>query len=118
MRRLVTRMHRWFGRRGGPYNPDVYRIATPEVDPWGLSVSLEHFAEQVQALCVRRTILSMDAFVSRLQSGVLPHDAVALTFDDGYLDNLSRPSQSWRLPAFLPPFLTTGQIGTDEEFVG
>lgn len=117
MRRLVTRMHRWFGRRGGPTILMYHRIATPEVDPWGLSVSLERFAEQVQALCVRRTILSMDAFVSRLQSGVLPHDAVALTFDDGYLDNLLQAKpilEAAGVPATV--FLTTGQIGTDEEF--
>src|SRR5271165_453487 len=83
-------MHRWFRRRGGPAILMYHRIATPDVDPWGLSVSPKRFAEQVQALRARRTMLSMDALVARLKSGDLPHDAVALTFDDGYLDNLGQ----------------------------
>ena len=94
-----------------------HRIATPDVDPWGLSVSPERFAEQVQALRARRTMLSMDAFVARLQSGDLPHDAVALTFDDGYLDNLRQAKpilEAAGVPATV--FLTTGRIGTGEEF--
>src|ERR1700733_9441343 len=117
MRLLATRMHRWFGRRGGPAILMYHRIATPEVDPWRLSVSPERFEEQVQALCMRRTILSMNAFVSRLQSGVLPHDAVALTFDDGYLDNLLQAKpilETAGVPATV--FLTTGRVGSDEEF--
>ena len=117
MRRLVRRLHRWFRRRGGPAILMYHRIATPDVDPWGLSVSPERFAEQVQALRARRTILSMDAFVARLQSGDLPHDAVALTFDDGYLDNLHQAKpilEAADVPATV--FLTTGRIGTGEEF--
>jgi peptidoglycan/xylan/chitin deacetylase (PgdA/CDA1 family) len=94
-----------------------HRIAAPDVDPWGLSVSPGRFAEQVQALRARRTILSMDAFVARLESGDLPHDALALTFDDGYLDNLrqAKPTlEATGVPATV--FLTTGRIGTREEF--
>ena len=59
----------------------------------------------------------MDAFVARLQSGDLPHDAVALTFDDGYLDNLLQAKpilEAAGVPATV--FLTTGRIGTGEEF--
>ena len=53
----------------------------------------------------------------RLQSGDLPHDAVALTFDDGYLDNLRQAKpilEAAGVPATV--FLTTGRIGTGEEF--
>ena len=117
MRRLVRHLHRWFHRRGGPAILMYHRIATPDVDPWGLSVSPERFAEQVWVLRARRTILSMDTFVARLQSGDLPHDAVALTFDDGYLDNLRQAKpilEAAGVPATV--FLTTGRIGTDEEF--
>jgi peptidoglycan/xylan/chitin deacetylase (PgdA/CDA1 family) len=117
VRRLVRRLNRWFRCRGGPAILMYHRIATPEVDPWGLSVSPERFAEQVQALRARCTILSMDAFVVRLQSGDLPHDAVALTFDDGYLDNLRQAKpilEAAGVPATV--FLTTGRIGRNEEF--
>jgi peptidoglycan/xylan/chitin deacetylase (PgdA/CDA1 family) len=117
VRRLVKRLHRWLRHRDSPAILMYHRIATPDVDPWGLSVSPERFAEQVHALRARRTILSMDAFVARLRSGDLPHDAVALTFDDGYLDNLRRAKpilEAAEIPATV--FLTTGRIGTGKEF--
>ena len=117
MRRLMRRLYRWFGRKGGPAILMYHRIATPDVDPWGLSVSPERFAEQVQALRVRRSVLSMHAFVARLRSRTLPHDAVALTFDDGYSDNLRRAKpilEAAGVPATV--FITTGRIGADKEF--
>jgi peptidoglycan/xylan/chitin deacetylase (PgdA/CDA1 family) len=117
MRRLARRIRRWFRPRGGPAILMYHRIATPEVDPWGLAVSPERFAEQVEALHTYRTTLSMDSFVARLQSGDLPHDAVALTFDDGYSDNLlcAKPIlEAAGVPATV--FLATGLIGSGEGF--
>jgi peptidoglycan/xylan/chitin deacetylase (PgdA/CDA1 family) len=117
VRRLVKSLHRWSRRRGGPAILMYHRIATPDVDPWGLSVSPERFAAHVQTLRARRTILSMDAFVARLRSRDLPHDAVALTFDDGYSDNLRQAKpilDAAGVPATV--FLTTGRIGTGKEF--
>jgi peptidoglycan/xylan/chitin deacetylase (PgdA/CDA1 family) len=117
VRRMLRRLHRLFGRMGGPTILMYHRIATPEVDPWGLSVSPERFAAQVQALRAHRTMLSMDAFVARLRSRDLPHDAVALTFDDGYSDNLRHAKpilEAAGVPATV--FLTTGRIGTGKEF--
>jgi peptidoglycan/xylan/chitin deacetylase (PgdA/CDA1 family) len=117
VRRLVRRLRRWFHRRVGPAILMYHRIAMPGVDPWGLAVSPERFAEQIQALRARRTTLSMDTFAARLQSGVLQQDAVALTFDDGYLDNLCQAKpilEAAGVPATV--FLTTGRIGSDEEF--
>jgi peptidoglycan/xylan/chitin deacetylase (PgdA/CDA1 family) len=117
MRWLARRMRGWFRRRGGPAILMYHRIATPDVDPWGLSVSPQRFTEQVQALLARRTVLSMDELVARLQSGALPHDAVALTFDDGYQDNLRQAKpilEAADVPATV--FLATDWIGTGEEF--
>src|SRR6516162_10003870 len=117
MQRVVRRLHRRFRPRGGPAILMYHRIATPDVDPWGLSVSPERLAEQVQALRTHRTMLSMDAFVGRLRSRDLPHDAVALTFDDGYSDNLRQAKpilEAANVPATV--FLTTDRIGTDEQF--
>jgi peptidoglycan/xylan/chitin deacetylase (PgdA/CDA1 family) len=117
MRRLVRRIRRWLGPRGGPAILMYHRIATPAVDPWGLSVSSQRFTEQVQALSASRTTLSMDSFVTLLRSGQLPHDAIALTFDDGYVDNLLRAKpilESAGVSATV--FLATGLIGPGEEF--
>jgi len=94
-----------------------HRIAMPEVDPWGLAVPPERFAEQLEILRKHRTILSMESFVGRLQSGDLPCDALALKFDDGYIDNLLRAKpilEAVGVPATV--FVTTGLIGSDEEF--
>jgi peptidoglycan/xylan/chitin deacetylase (PgdA/CDA1 family) len=94
-----------------------HRIAAPDVDPWGLSVSPERFAAHVQALGAHRRMLPMDVFVARLRSRDLPHDAIALTFDDGYSDNLHQAKpilEAAGVPATV--FLTTGRIGTGREF--
>jgi peptidoglycan/xylan/chitin deacetylase (PgdA/CDA1 family) len=117
MRRALGRLHRWFRRMGGPAILMYHRIATPDLDPWGLSVSPERFAAQVRALRACRTMLSMDAFVARLRSDDLPHNAAALTFDDGYSDNLSQAKpilEAAGVPATV--FLPTGRIGTGREF--
>jgi peptidoglycan/xylan/chitin deacetylase (PgdA/CDA1 family) len=117
VRQMWRRVHRWFRRRGGPAILMYHRIAKPDVDPWGLSVSPERFEAHLQALRAHRTMLSMDAFVARLRSRDLPRDAVALTFDDGYSDNLCQAKpilEAAGVPATV--FLTTGRIGTDKEF--
>jgi peptidoglycan/xylan/chitin deacetylase (PgdA/CDA1 family) len=117
MRRLMRQLYHWIRPSRGPAILMYHRIATPEVDPWGLSVSPERFVEQIQVLSAHRTPLSMDAFVQRLLLRRLPGDAVALTFDDGYLDNLRKAKpilESFGVPATV--FLTTGRIGTNEEF--
>ena len=117
MRRLLRRVYRCFRPKGGPSILMYHRIARPDLDPWGLSVSPEQFAAHMHALCTCRTMLSMDAFVARLTLGNLPHDAVALTFDDGYSDNLCQAKpilEAAGVPATV--FLTTGRIGTGKEF--
>lgn len=117
MRQIVRRVRRWLHPRGGPVILMYHRVATPEVDPWGLAVSPDRFADQVQALCARRTSLSMDAFVAYLQSGDLPRNAVALTFDDGYKDTLLQAKPILEAAGVsASAFLATGLIGTGEEF--
>lgn len=117
MRRLLRRMRDWFRPKGGPAILMYHRIAKPDVDPWGLSVSPERFADQVEALRAHRTTLSIDDLVDQLQSGDLPQDALALTFDDGYVDNLLRAKPILEANSVSATFfLPTGLIGTREEF--
>jgi peptidoglycan/xylan/chitin deacetylase (PgdA/CDA1 family) len=59
----------------------------------------------------------LSEFVSRLEYGTLPDKAVAVTFDDGYVDNLHEASPrlaSARVPATL--FLATGFVGQRHEY--
>ena len=94
-----------------------HRIARPAVDPWGLAVRPEHFEDQLSVLERTRRPFSMSEFVHRLERGTLRPDAVAVTFDDGYRDNLraAQPRLAARgIPACL--FVTTGAVGQGREF--
>jgi peptidoglycan/xylan/chitin deacetylase (PgdA/CDA1 family) len=60
------------------------------LDP-GLAVSPENFDRQCAYLARHYRVISLDEVVERLNQGKdLPAKAVALTFDDGYLDNYTR----------------------------
>jgi peptidoglycan/xylan/chitin deacetylase (PgdA/CDA1 family) len=59
-----------------------HRVADVEHDPLGLAVSPANFASQIDAL--RERIVPLE----QLASGDFPDGAVAITFDDGYADNL------------------------------
>jgi len=60
------------------------------LDP-GLAVAPEHFDRQCAYLKRHYRVISLDEMVTRLIEGEpLPAKAVALTFDDGYLDNYTR----------------------------
>ncbi len=59
------------------------------IDP-GNSVSPEVFEQHVQFLANHRHVVSMDQLVEQLEQGEpLRPGTVAITFDDGYLDNLT-----------------------------
>jgi peptidoglycan/xylan/chitin deacetylase (PgdA/CDA1 family) len=88
-----------------------HRIADDPVDHWGLSVSPVRFGEHLDVLRSTRHPLPLAEFVRHLVAGTLPPNAVALTFDDGYVDNLLAGKP--RLAAADVPatvFLTTGFV--------
>jgi peptidoglycan/xylan/chitin deacetylase (PgdA/CDA1 family) len=94
-----------------------HRIADEPVDYWGLAVSPGHFEEQLSVLRRTRQPLPLMEFVHRLVDNTLPMDAVALTFDDGYVDNLTAGLP--RLVAADMPatvFLATGFLDRREPF--
>ena len=75
-------------RRPRPAILVYHRVSSVRHDPWGLAVSPKRFEEQIAYIKRHRTVMSMEEFVGRLRSRTLPSDAVAVTFDDGYRDNL------------------------------
>jgi peptidoglycan/xylan/chitin deacetylase (PgdA/CDA1 family) len=94
-----------------------HRVAEPPWDPWGMCVPPALFREQLQALKAHRALLSMDELVEGLLAGALPPQATALTFDDGYSDNLlvAKPIlEEIEAPATL--FITAGMIGENRAF--
>jgi peptidoglycan/xylan/chitin deacetylase (PgdA/CDA1 family) len=94
-----------------------HRIADEPIDNWGLAVSPAHFEEQLQVLRRTRHPFSLTDFVRNLVAGALPQNAVAVTFDDGYVDNLTAAKP--RLVAADVPatvFLATGYLDRPDEF--
>jgi peptidoglycan/xylan/chitin deacetylase (PgdA/CDA1 family) len=95
-------------RRPGPTPPGTvllyHRIIERTDDPLGLCVSPEHFAEHVSVLR-RRDVVSLD--------DVGPGQ-IAITFDDGYADNLVAAELLGDLPATL--FVSTGHVEAGAPF--
>jgi peptidoglycan/xylan/chitin deacetylase (PgdA/CDA1 family) len=117
MWRVIQRIKRVVDSRAEPAIIMYHRVATPPFDPWGLSVSPQYFLEQMLILKHLRIPLRMDEFVSRLAQGTLPRLAVAVTFDDGYRDNLevAKPILT-KVDVPATVFLSTGSIGTGKPF--
>src|SRR5262245_44463727 len=117
VRRMLSALARRLGPRGRPVILMYHRVARVPCDPWGLAVSPERFAEQIDVLVGRRRVIALGALAGALARGDAPRDAAAVTFDDGYADVLTEAVpvlERYGCPATV--FLTTGAIGRDGEF--
>jgi peptidoglycan/xylan/chitin deacetylase (PgdA/CDA1 family) len=102
-------------RIGGAVILMYHRIAVPQADPWSICVSPRNFSDQLEALQQTRRVVSLRQLVSDLEEHCLTDETVAITFDDGYSDNLhaAKPLlERFALPATF--FLATGYIGRRE----
>jgi peptidoglycan/xylan/chitin deacetylase (PgdA/CDA1 family) len=89
----TTRARRVVGRRlAGTAHAGVvlcyHRVADVPSDPWSLAVPPERFAEHVRLLADGFEPLPLDRLVTLVAERRAPRGAVAVTFDDGYADNL------------------------------
>jgi peptidoglycan/xylan/chitin deacetylase (PgdA/CDA1 family) len=94
-----------------------HRVAELAADPWGLAVTPRHFAEQLDALRDYGRTVGLRQLTAALLDGTLENRSVAVTFDDGYADNLhaAKPLLERKdIPATV--FVTTGAIGGTREF--
>jgi peptidoglycan/xylan/chitin deacetylase (PgdA/CDA1 family) len=94
-----------------------HRVYDTDFDPLLLSVSPDNFDAQMTYLRRRYALLSLEELRGALGKGSVPRGAVAITFDDGYGDNLrnARPIlDRHRIPATV--FVTTGYTGSGREF--
>ena len=94
-----------------------HRISEPDLDPWGLSVSPDHFTEQLEVIKKYFYPLSMQEFLGHLQRGKVPNRSIVVTFDDGYMDNLHHAKpllERSDIPATM--FLVTEAIVEEQIF--
>jgi peptidoglycan/xylan/chitin deacetylase (PgdA/CDA1 family) len=99
--------------RGGPLVLLYHRVAAERPDPMALMVSPEHFAEQLELLSARRAPVPLEEIVA----GEAPSDAVAVTFDDGYVDvyDAALPAlEAAGVPATV--FVSTGHVESGRAF--
>ena len=104
----------------GPNRPIIlmyHRVGHATPDPWQLSVTPTHFQDQLEWLAKTRIVLPMRAFIDRHVAGTLPPTATAITFDDGYADNLIEAQPILKhagLTATL--FVVSNAIGRPQSF--
>lgn len=93
-----------------------HRVAEETCDPWGLCVSPRHFDEQMAALAERRAANDLAAF-ARPAGFSRDGSRLAVTFDDGYVDNISEALpilEKHDIPATI--FVVAGTLGNKREF--
>ena len=94
-----------------------HRVASLELDPWALCVTAQHFAEHLEVLKKEARPISLKQLVQAHRQGQIPDRAVAVTFDDGYADNLysAKPLlELYDIPATV--FVASGYVGHQHEF--
>jgi peptidoglycan/xylan/chitin deacetylase (PgdA/CDA1 family) len=94
-----------------------HRIGDPGRDPWRLAVRPERFAEHLHVLRHNARPMGLRQLTKELRERTLKPGAVAVTFDDGYANNLyeAKPLlERYKVPATV--FVTSGMVGRGREF--
>lgn len=94
-----------------------HRISTVAPEPNWLAVSPSHLVEQLAYIRAKLNPMSLADLAAAVARRSVPPRSVAVTFDDGYHDNLSQALprlEAANMPATV--FVTTGFIDANEEF--
>jgi peptidoglycan/xylan/chitin deacetylase (PgdA/CDA1 family) len=114
--KTVKKFSRWLRARmlGGALILGYHRISSTPRDAYQVCVSPENFGEHLHALRKYTRPISLFELVNHLKHGSLPKKSVAITFDDGYADNLynAKPLlEKFEIPATV--FVCTGYTGRE-----
>ncbi|MGH7303982.1 MAG: polysaccharide deacetylase family protein [Candidatus Rokuibacteriota bacterium] len=102
-----------YARPGAAFPILGYHRVNDDHDPFFPSLPSAVFESHMAYLARSYRVLTVESLVERMQQGTVPRNAIAITFDDGYRDNLAHAAPilaRYGLPATI--FLTTGLIGT------
>ncbi len=91
----------------------TFHRVNDEGDPFMPSQPTAIFAARMAHIARHYRVLAVEELATRLQEGRVPRNALAITFDDGYRDNLTHAAPILKrlgLPATI--FLVTGHIDT------
>lgn len=94
-----------------------HRVAPKDIDPWFLCVTPENFEAHLQVLKRYAQPMSLRELAIAQQTNSLPERAVAITFDDGYANNLYQAKPllaKYDIPATV--FVSTGYTESNKEF--
>lgn len=96
-----------------------HRIAVSTDDPLMLCVSPSGFEKHLQFLTKKYNVISLSELSRRTTSGSLEGNEAAVTFDDGYQDNLNNALpllEKYNVPATI--FISTKSFGGKASFEG
>lgn len=118
----MTRLPPFIRRAFGGAQPEgvvllYHRVTELESDPHHLAVSPARFKSHLDAIVRLGVPMSLAAMLDAARRGSLRAGAVAVTFDDGYADNLTSAAPLLAeagVPATI--FLSTGAIVNGREF--
>jgi peptidoglycan/xylan/chitin deacetylase (PgdA/CDA1 family) len=88
-----------------------------DLDPWRLIVTPEHFVEQMQVIREFYRPVALQSLNQQVQTRKHVPRSIAITFDDGYADNLhfAHPIlEKLEIPATV--FVVSGFVGREQEF--
>lgn len=118
-RRMAGRLPRWSApqwprnRAGQRFLILTYhRVGNLRTDPWSMTVTPQHFLEHLEVLRQYAHPVTLKRLSRGFIEGNLPDRSVAVTFDDGYADNLygAKPLlERYEIPATV--FVVTEYIG-------
>ncbi len=114
--KTAKKISRWLQARilGGALILGHHRITDETHDGYDVCVSPKHFEEQMDAVRKYTHPIPLSRLVMYLKEGSLPPRLVAVTFDDGYADNLYQAKpilEKYEVPATI--FLCSGYAGKE-----
>lgn len=101
----------------GPIILMYHQVGIVEDDRWEIAVTPEHFSEHLAVLSRRRQPVALCEMTAGLGLPQLDQRQVAVTFDDGYADNLTNAKpllEQFEIPATV--FVVGDAIGAGREF--